>query len=82
VGSWDSLYDVMQKDENLNVTKGNVLALNTKNSLIFAKKKLISTVDLENILVVETENAIFLAKKGQSQKVKEIIERLQRKSLK
>lgn len=80
VGSWDSLYDVMQKDKNLNVTKGNVLTLNTKNSLIFAKKKLISTIDLENILVVETEDAIFLAKKGQSQKVKKLIEKLQKKA--
>jgi len=82
VGSWDSLYDIMQKDENSNVTKGNVLTLNTKNSLIFAKKKLISTIGLENVLIVETENAIFLAKKGESQKVKQLIEKLQKKNLK
>jgi len=78
VGSWDSLYDVMEKDENLNVTKGNVLTLNTKNSLIFAKKKLISTIGLENILIVETESEIFLAKKGESQKVKELIEKMKK----
>lgn len=82
VGSWDSLYDVMDKDENLNVTKGNVLTLDTKKSLIFAKKKLISTIGLENVLIVETENAIFLAKKGESQKVKNLIEKLQNKSIK
>ena len=82
VGSWDSLYDIMDKDENLNVTKGDVLTLNTKNSLIFAKKKLISTIGLENILVVETDNAIFLAKKGHSQKVKLLIEKLQKKAVK
>ncbi len=80
VGSWDSLYEVMEKDKNFNVTKGNVLTLNTKNSLIFAKKKLISTIGLDNILIVETENAIFLAKKGQSQKVKKLIEKLQKKN--
>lgn len=82
VGSWDSLYEVMEKDSNLNVTKGNVLTLDTKNSLIFAKKKLISTIGLENILIVETDQAIFLAKKGESQKVKELIEKLQEKSSK
>jgi mannose-1-phosphate guanylyltransferase / mannose-6-phosphate isomerase len=82
VGSWDSLYEVMEKDHNCNVTKGNVLTLDTKNSLIFAKKKLISTIGLDNILIVETENAIFLAKKGQSQKVKKLIEKLQKKVLK
>jgi len=81
VGSWDSIYDIMEKDKNLNVTKGNVLTLNTKNSLIFAKKKLISTIGLENILIVETENAIFLAKKGESQKIKNLIEKLKKKAL-
>ena len=81
VGCWDSLYDVMQKDENLNVIKGKVLTLDTKNSLILAKKKLISTIGLENILVVETENSIFLAKKGHSQKVKTLIEKLRKKHL-
>ncbi|MFA6119463.1 MAG: sugar phosphate nucleotidyltransferase [Parachlamydiales bacterium] len=78
VGSWDSLYDVMQKDENSNVTRGNVLTLDTKNSLIFAKKKLISTIGLEDILIVETEDAIFLSKKGESQKVKELIEKIKK----
>lgn len=80
VGSWDSLYDVMEKDKDSNVTKGNVLTLDTKNSLIFAKKKLISTIGLENVLIVETKNAIFLAKKGESQKVKDLIEKLQKKT--
>ena len=79
VGSWDSIYDVMQKDKNANVTKGKVLTLNTKNSLIFAKKKLISTMGLENIILVETDDAIFLAKKGESQKVKKLIDKMLRK---
>nr|NGX33633.1 Alginate biosynthesis protein AlgA [Candidatus Anoxychlamydiales bacterium] len=59
VGSWDSIYDIMQKDENKNVLKGNVLTTDTKNSLIFAKKRLISTMGLENIILVETNDAIF-----------------------
>jgi len=82
VGSWDSIYDVMQKDDNANVTKGNVLTLNTKNSLIFAKKKLISTMGLENIILVETDDAIFLAKKGESQKIKDLIDKMLKKKSK
>ena len=67
-------FDVIEYLEN--VTKGKVFTMNTKNSLIFGKKKLISTIGLDNILLVETKDAIFLAKKGQSQKVKELIEKL------
>ena len=75
VGSWDSIYDILEKDENLNAKKGNVLALNTKNSLIISKKKLISTIGLENILLIETDDTIFLAKKGESQKVKDFLKK-------
>ncbi|HEU64501.1 MAG TPA: mannose-1-phosphate guanylyltransferase/mannose-6-phosphate isomerase [Chlamydiae bacterium] len=76
VGSWESIYDIMQKDENKNVLRGNVFTSDTKNSLIFAKKRLISTMGLENIILVETKDAIFLAKRGKSQKVKQIIQKM------
>ncbi len=81
VGSWESIYDIMQKDTNKNVLKGNVLIKDTKNSLIFAKKKVVSTVGLENIILVETEDAIFLTKKGNSQQIKHIIEKIFEKKL-
>ncbi|NGX63779.1 MAG: Alginate biosynthesis protein AlgA [Candidatus Anoxychlamydiales bacterium] len=80
VGSWDSLYEVMPKDENENVVRGNVVTLDTKKSLIFSKKKLISTMGLDNIILVETEDTIFLAKKQKSQKVKDILKKILKKN--
>ena len=76
VGSWDSLYEAMDKDQNYNVKVGNVLEMNTKNSLIIGGKKLISTIGLEDVLIVDTEDATFISKKGESQKVKELVQRL------
>jgi mannose-1-phosphate guanylyltransferase / mannose-6-phosphate isomerase len=76
IGSWDSLYDVLEKDENQNVKIGSVLDIDTKNSFIFGNKRLISTVGIEDLLVIETEEAIFVGKKGESQKVKKIVEEL------
>lgn len=78
IGSWDRVYDLLKKDENQNVTSGNVIALDTKNSLILGGKKLISTIGLEDILIVETEDALFIAKKGHSEKVRRIIEKMEK----
>lgn len=78
VGSWDSVYEVMKKDRNQNVKFGNVLDIDTKNSLIFGGKRLISTIGLEDMLIVETDDATFISKKGESQKVKEIVQELQK----
>lgn len=76
IGSWDSIYDVMDKDKNGNVTKGDVLTVDTKNTLIIGNKRLISTIGLEDCLIVETDDAILIAKKGEAQKVKNIVNEL------
>lgn len=76
VGSWDSVYDVMAKDQNQNVKFGNVVDIETKNSLIIGGKRLISTIGLEDLIIIETDDATFISKKGESQKVKNIVQEL------
>jgi mannose-1-phosphate guanylyltransferase/mannose-6-phosphate isomerase len=78
VGSWDNLYDALEKDDNHNVKIGNILDIDTKNSLVIGGKRLIATVGLEDIVVIETEDALFLGKKGESQKVKGLVEALRK----
>lgn len=76
IGSWDSLYDIMDKDENGNVKKGNVLAIDTRGTLILGGKRCIATIGLDDCLVIETEDAILITKKGEAQKVKNIVNEL------
>lgn len=76
VGSWDSVYETLDKDQNQNVKIGNVVDLETHNCLIMGGKRLISTIGLEDLLIIETEDALLIAKKGESQKVKSLIEKL------
>lgn len=76
IGSWESLYEILNKDEKQNAITGQAIALNTKGSLIVGSKRLISTVGVENLVVVETEDALLIAKKGDCQKVKEIVKTL------
>jgi len=78
IGSWDTIFDMMEKDKNNNVKIGNVYDIDTKNSLIFGGKRLISTIGLESMIVIETEDALFLGKKGESQKVKALVEELKK----
>jgi len=76
IGSWDSLYDVLEKDEMENVKKGDVISIDTQKSLIIGNKRLICTIGLEDCLIVETDDAILIAKKGEAQKVKYIVNEL------
>ena len=81
VGSWDSVYDSLEKDENCNVKVGNIVDLDTKNCLIFGGKRLITTLGLEDIIIIETEDALLISKKGHSQKVKALVEELVSKKI-
>ncbi len=82
VGSWDSVYDAFEKDSNQNVKVGNVMDIDTKNCLIMGGKRLISTIGLEDLLVVETDDALLIGKKGESQRVKQLVEELKKKNAK
>ncbi len=76
IGSWDSVYDVLDKDEDDNVKQGDVLAIDTKRTLILGNKRQITTIGLKDCLIVETDDAILVAGKGEAQKVKEAVNRL------
>ncbi len=82
VGSWDSVHEVLDKDNQQNVTIGNVHAIDTQDSLIVAGKRLVTTLGIQEMLVVDTPDALFIAKKGESQGVKQLVEALQLKGMK
>lgn len=81
MGSWQSLYDIKQKDKDGNVLEGNVIADNTKNSLIYSAKKLVAVSGLEDVILVETEDAVMACKKENSQDVKKLYDRLEKENL-
>ena len=79
LGSWQSLYDIKDKDENGNVLTGNVVIDNVKNSFIYSQKEIVAVSGLENIILVETEDAIMACKLDESQNVKKLYEKLKEK---
>jgi mannose-1-phosphate guanylyltransferase/mannose-6-phosphate isomerase len=76
VGSWSALWEVSEKDENNNVIKGDVIAVNSANNYLHSNNKLIAVVGIDNLVVVETKDAILVAHKDQVQDVKTIVNHL------
>ena len=73
LGSWDSFYDVSQKDANNNVLVGDVRVINTKNSLVFSNNKLATVLGVNELLIINTDDALLVCKKNDSQDVKKIL---------
>lgn len=76
IGSWDAIYDVLAKDASGNALGGDCLPIDCNNTLILSHSRLIAGIGLEDLLVVETDDVILVAKKGESQKVKELVSEL------
>lgn len=74
IGSWSALWEIGEKDSEGNVCKGDVLAVNTRNSLIRADHKLVATLGVEDLVIVETKDAVLVAHKDSVQDVKKIVE--------
>jgi mannose-1-phosphate guanylyltransferase/mannose-6-phosphate isomerase len=73
VGSWDAVYDVASKDAQGNATQGNVVAIDCRNTLVRGGKRLVAAVGVEDLSIIETADAVLIAKRGESQKVKDVV---------
>ena len=76
LGSWQSLYNIKNKDENGNVLTGKIIVDNVYNSLVYSQKELVAVSGLNDIILVETEDAIMACKMDGSQNVKKLYDKL------
>ena len=76
LGSWDSLWSFEDKNEKGNVTHGDVIIEDTRDSLIHSTHRLVGAVGMQDIIIVETADAVLVANRKNSQGVKDIVTKL------
>jgi len=80
LGAWDAVWQVAQKDASGNSGVGDVLFEDSRNTLVHASGRLVTTLGVDNIVVVETADAVLVADRERSQDVKKIVSRLDKGS--
>jgi mannose-1-phosphate guanylyltransferase/mannose-6-phosphate isomerase len=78
LGSWDAVWQVGESDVDGNVTSGDTILADTKNTFVHSSSRLVSTVGVDNLVIIETADAVLIADKSQSQHVKKIVNQLVR----
>jgi len=74
LGSFESLYNELPKDNNNNTCCSAHISVNAHNNFIAtSSQKPIITIDVDDLIIVESSKAVFVSKKGSSGKVKEIM---------
>ncbi|MDF1796584.1 MAG: mannose-1-phosphate guanylyltransferase/mannose-6-phosphate isomerase [Coxiellaceae bacterium] len=79
VGSWDSLKAQHETDDQGNVTRGDVLMHDVKDSYMHAESRLLAVTGVDNVVVVETADAVLVTNGDNCQDVKKIVEQLKQR---
>lgn len=77
IGAWEALKEALSVTQDENVTKGNVLLEDSKDSLIFNfKNQTVVGIDLNDIVIVNTEDVVLVCPKTSVPKIKKFVEKL------
>jgi mannose-1-phosphate guanylyltransferase/mannose-6-phosphate isomerase len=76
VGSWSSVWEVTPQDAAGNVSRGDALLVDTKNSYVQSQGAMVATLGVEDMIIVHTPDATLVAKKDRSQDVGKLVSQL------
>ncbi len=74
VGSWGSLDEVAEKNRGGNVVTGRVIDIESKHSIVYADRRVVATIGLQDMVVVDTPDATLVCPKSRAQDVKKIVD--------
>ncbi len=73
LGAWDTVWAVSEKDAAGNVSHGDVVLRDSRNTLVHATARLVGAIGLDNLLIVETADAVLVSSRDRSQDVKHLV---------
>lgn len=76
LGSWEAYHQIAARDENNNYQQGRVISIDSKDSLIISKSRLISAVGVQDLVIVDTEDSVLVCNRKKTQDVKKVVDRL------
>ncbi|MFQ6069669.1 MAG: mannose-1-phosphate guanylyltransferase [Candidatus Aminicenantales bacterium] len=79
VGAWSSLMDIWPRDSHGIASRGEVVCLESRECLSYNPGKLTVFIGVEDLIVVNTDDALLICLKDKDQKVKDIVNIIEKK---
>lgn len=76
VGSWLALERLQEKNDFGNIITGNVVTVETSNTIIQGDKKLIAAVGLQDSIIIDTQDAVLVCSKNRVGDIRKVVENL------
>ncbi len=79
LGSWQALAEVLPRDADGNVSRGDVLALDAEDNLLISDSGALAVLGVRGLVVVQTPDAVLVLPRERSQEVRRIVDELARR---
>jgi mannose-1-phosphate guanylyltransferase len=79
VGTWEAAAKYLGRDASGNRVQGRHVGLETRNCILVGGKRLIATLGIEDLVVVESDDAILVCRREVVERVRELVEELERR---
>lgn len=76
LGSWDAIYQQRDKDASGNMIHGDVVAVDSRNNLIWSEHGVVATLGLEGVAVVQTRDATLVCPREATANLKDLVARV------
>jgi mannose-1-phosphate guanylyltransferase/mannose-6-phosphate isomerase len=76
IGSWETLWELGDKDREENVIIGSAVAVDSRGSYIRSDGPLVAVAGVDDLVVVATPDAVLVTRRRAAQDVKKLVERL------
>lgn len=76
LGSWEALAEVLPADAAGNAVRGEVVAVDTRDSLLWSDQGTVAVLGMEGVVVVRTGDAVLVMPRSRSQEVRALVEAL------
>ncbi len=73
LGSWDSIHDFADKNQDGNLLDGDVVAIDSKDSIVMSRNKLLVSLGLQNIVFIDSKDATIVSSFEKLDQLKSVV---------
>lgn len=73
IGTWNSVWRNLPKDEADNVTLGDAIIKNGSNNLVHSRDSLTALLGVDDMIVIVTRDVVFVGSQSESETIKELV---------
>ena len=80
VGSWNAVYELLERDSHGNAIALESIALDSHNNFVDARGKVVALVGVRDLIIVDTPDALLVASRDRAQQVGDIVKALEKRN--